>query len=234
MRIGIITYHWAFNYGAVLQAYALQTYLEKLGHKVEFINYIPKNQKVSILRKFIGRNIESTKLKLKTLRRELIFKPFVKKLHIGEIKYQSYQELLKTPPNYDVYITGSDQVWNNKLVCSINEDNAISYPYYLDFGDESIIRVAYAPSFGSSEISSDLKINIKKCLSRFNSISVREKSGVEIVKSLGYSDAKLMPDPTFLLSKDEYLNIKTSNVQNKEAYVYSYIDRKSTRLNSSH
>lgn len=223
MRIGIITYHWAYNYGAVMQAYALQTYLEKLGHIVEFINYVPINQKTGLLRKYIGRNIKSTKLKWNTAQRELNFHTFVSKLNISSIKYISYQELLDLPPNYDIYICGSDQVWNYDLVSSTPEKKGISHPYYLDFGNETTKRIAYAPSFGSSNIPEDLKDEIKKCLSKFNSISVREKSGVEIVKSLGYKNVKWMPDPTFLLNKEDYLNIKNSGINDNQGFIYSYI-----------
>jgi hypothetical protein len=223
MKIGIITYHWAYNYGAVMQAYALQTYLEKRGHIVEFINYVPINQKAGLLRKYIGRNIKSTKLKWKTAQREKNFHTFVSKLNVSSIKYTSYQELLDLPPKYDIYICGSDQVWNYDLVSSTPEKKGISHPYYLDFGDETTIRVAYAPSFGAVNIPDDLKDEVKKCLSKFNSISVREKSGVEIVKSLGFKNVKWMPDPTFLLNKEDYLNIETSVRNDNQEFIYSYI-----------
>jgi hypothetical protein len=223
MKIGIITYHWAYNYGAVMQAYALQSYLEKLGHIVEFINYVPINQKVGILKKYIGRNFKSTKLKWKTSHRELSFSPFVSKLNIGSIKYTSYQELLDLPPKYDIYICGSDQIWNYDLINYSTEKSGISHPYYLDFGDETTKRVAYAPSFGAVNIPDVLKDEIKKCLSKFNSISVREKSGVEIVKSLGFENVKWMPDPTFLLNKEDYLNIETPETIDEQGFIYSYI-----------
>ena len=223
MRIGIITYHWAYNYGAVMQAYALQTHLEKLGHIVEFINYIPINQTVGVLRKYIGRNFESTKLKWKTSRRELSFYPFISRLNIGSIKYISHQELLDLPPKYDIYICGSDQIWNYDLVSSTPEKKGISHPYYLDFGDETAQRLAYAPSFGSVNIPDEVKEEVKKCLNKFHSISVREKSGVEIIKSLGFKNVKWMPDPTFLLKKADYLDIETSRINDNQGFIYSYI-----------
>lgn len=223
MRIGIITYHWAINYGAVAQAYALQTYLEKMGHTVEFINYTPASQSLSFFRKYIGKNVANTKLKWKNAKRTSNFKNFQSKLNIGNKRYTSYTELKNNPPDYNVYICGSDQIWNYDLVKVEGDTIGIANEYYLNFGDDSIIRVAYAPSFGSGTIPESLKDQIRDCLQRFKALSVREKSGVDLVKSLGFEQVSWMPDPTFLLNSEDYLNFKIADLAVSSDYVYSYI-----------
>lgn len=222
MNIGIMTYHWAVNYGAVLQSYALQTYLQSLGHEVEFVNYIPFDPDVNFIRKFVGRNLEATKQKWKTSRREIIFKPFVKRLNIGGVKYLSHNDLLKSPPKHDAYICGSDQIWNYSLVTS-NSEVGVSHPYFLDFGIDDVSRIAYAPSFGSLEIEDDVKADLIKCLQRFDAISVREKSGVDIINRIGFNNVEWLPDPTFLLNSENYLNLEISNTRTSGKFIYSYV-----------
>ena len=222
MKIGIITYHWAVNYGAVTQAYALRTYLKNLGHEVEFINYIPNSQRPSLIRKYFGKSIQLTKIKWKSAKRKSMFKTFSSYLKVGGI-YSSIDELQNYPPKYDVYICGSDQIWNYDLVKGASKLSGVAKEYYLNFGSKSIKRIAYAPSFGSGKIPDELKDEITLYLSRFDYLSVREKSGVEMVEGLGFKDVAWMPDPTFLLKPKDYLNLELSKTNIKSNYVYSYV-----------
>ena len=110
MNIGILTFHWSTNYGAVLQTYALQEYLKELGHEVKIINYVPV--KKSIKNCFQYRNPINILNLLKELKKEQAFIPFRKKWLQLTKQYNSLSELQNDSPNLDVYICGSDQVWN--------------------------------------------------------------------------------------------------------------------------
>ena len=207
MNIGIITFHSAHNYGAMLQTFALQTYLKKeLGINVEVIDF----------RTEAGIQAYEIFKRPNTLRQ--YFRELLKLLHYKELKngydsfelflnnyietterYSTYQSLIENPPEFDVYISGSDQVFSPKG----KELNA----FYLNFGPSNIKRVAYAPSFGYKTIPDDKKELITNLLNRFDYLSAREVSGCKIIKELTAKDAPNVLDPVFLLNPEQYHNI---------------------------
>lgn len=237
MKIKTITCHNVYNYGATLQAYALQTYLESLGHKVEIIDYYPKyrnkknfwkipnNSKVGKYSQkyFLFHLLYAIHRAIKYLRdtnfdRSKKFDEFDRKyLHITSTRYKSYQQLKDNPPIADCYFAGSDQIWNS------NGDTGKDLSFYLNFGNAETKRISYAASFGISEIEESFKPNLKKYLSALDAISVREKTGLKILNDLGYIDAIQVCDPVFLLSKEQWLNIATSPlVKNDYILVYDF------------
>jgi len=222
MKIGIVTFYAARNYGAVLQAYALQTYLKKVGHEPFFINYNYKFQEPSKLRRFLVwpwywpmqlaySIISSSHLRL--------FSCFRKRyLNISEDIYADYAQLQRTPPIADAYICGSDQVWNPNLY-SFESDEHVSW---LNFGDEDARRIAYAASFSVRDIEKDKCVKWTAFAKRFYAVSVREREGVELAKALGVDGAICVPDPTLLLAASEYSHIEGKIKVNDPPYFFSY------------
>lgn len=219
MKIGIITFHHAPNQGAVLQAYALQTLLESWGHHVEFIDY--RRLHAFNCRDFISK---SPKLLLEKWQNQVcgfiyrnFRKDFNKVLHINNRRYYSVEELRANPPVFDLYITGSDQVWNFL--------QKIDGPYVLDFVPADKPKIAYAASMGQCNIPKHLHAELRNLLSSFQAISVREKNGKDFIDELmtGYEiDIRQTLDPTLLIAQKSYEGI-AEPTHFKQPYLVSYI-----------
>lgn len=209
-----------YNYGASLQAYALQHYLEQQGNNVEIIDfwpyffqgrynlfYVSKSSKYykicmkyPIIRFFYG--ILANRGIFRTIGRKKSFDDFeVKYLHITLKRYTTSAELQSNPPEADMYIAGSDQIWNT------NMPNGYEDAFYLDFGDDSVKRITYAASFGINEIPKEHKAYVYAKCKRINAISVRENSGIEILKQCNIQNAIHVLDPVFLLTDLDWYNI---------------------------
>lgn len=221
MKIGILTFHHALNVGAVLQAYCLQTYLVGCGHEVEFIDYQP-NRKGLTLRSLIGRGFSQTLRKWQDHYRTYYYESrhrFNNVLNVGDTRYATSCELKVNPPRCDLYIAGSDQIWNFKF--SRPFDGA----YFLDFGDQTTKRVAFAASLGQNEIPEELNERFVENLKRFDQISVRESSSVELLSQLIRGDSAEVEhicDPTFLLRGEQFKQIEQAP-SSTDAYVVSYM-----------
>jgi hypothetical protein len=138
--------------------------------------------------------------------------------------YCSYKELVENPPEADVYIVGSDQVWNTFGI-PINRMINVIKAYLLDFGNPSIKRIAYAASFGKEKLD-DISIQVfAPLLKKFDYISVREKSGIDICKKCGIDNAEWVSDPTMLLNADVYRSIYRNEAIRKyeKKYCFLYI-----------
>lgn len=194
MEIGILTFHDADNYGAVLQAYALQEVLKSLVENVEIINYkqpyILKDYKVLMLeKKNLLKSIISNIYYLNTrISKKYKFYAFRKKyMLITKNKYYSSSEII----GKDVFVVGSDQIWNSEIT---NFDTT----FFLDFCSNKARKIAYAASLGKDKISKDdIKI-FKENLNNFDSISVREKNSIDILRKYTNKEIFLCLDPTFL------------------------------------
>lgn len=227
-----MTCHHVYNYGATLQAYALQTYLESQGHNVEIIDYrLPTHMRYELFTPYPkGRIYELVKripvLKyvvcpfrnrkmLRTWGRKKAFDDFDKHyLHLSSVTYHNINEIRSNPPAADVYIAGSDQIWNTDAL------NGKDLGYYLDFGGKSVRRISYAASFGISKIKEGLEDFVATELRKFDRISVREKTGLRILNKLGL-DGTLVVDPVFLLNKEQW--ICNLNLKEKEGnYILLY------------
>lgn len=238
MRIGILTLPLHTNYGGILQAYALQTVLERMGNKVEVIgapilkphlsvwHRIFSITKRSFLHYILGRkDIAIDRIKEdynRTISSRVFTSQFVNKyIHIRKIS--SLQEIGQN--DYDALVVGSDQIWRTKYNQQWNGQNVDDV--YLGFTKGwNIRRVAYAASFGIDKIElkrRDLKL-CKKSISQFNAISVREESGINLCRDIFGVKAVVMPDPTLLLSMNDYIKlIPDINKDNKSSMLLSYI-----------
>lgn len=202
MKIGIITFHWATNYGAILQALALQSVLQKLGHTVEIINYKPKQYDTSLWHFIRYRHFLHPISYFESIKKEQKMVGF-RKLYLNCSKrYYSIIELKESCRDYDVLISGSDQVMNPFFL--VNGESEGSTAYFLDFGREDATRISYAASFGTTKYPEKLISQASPLIKNFKVLSVREDTGVEIMKTMGRPDAIVTPDPTILLKAQDY------------------------------
>lgn len=210
-KIGILTLNGYVNYGNRLQNYALQEVLKNLGFQVVTIRVNrSNNNKVSNRIKNV-KSLHELSLKIKNRvnysfqkkyikSREYIFKDFSNK-YLNETNNIIMNEIEANKLNeyFDYFIVGSDQVWNP------NNLRGTSF-FFLTFTDK-VKRIAYAPSFGVSEIEEKDKKNYKEWLLDMNKLSVREEAGARIIKEVTGRDASVLVDPTLLLTKNEWLRI---------------------------
>jgi len=219
-RVGIITIQKCNNFGADLQAYALGAKLRLMGYDAENIDYLfykhPRHLggcmekpvlPISLknrIKEFLFpilvwlRGLRNRRLRRDCARRfEDWFKANVK---VGR-EYRSVKSLYDDPPKYDVYMVGSDQVWNPRLYSNIK-------PYFLDFAPEGARCVSYASSFGVSELSGPVFYKYKQWLKKFSHIGLREKTGADIVNAMALNaEVAHVLDPTLLLSADEWARV---------------------------
>lgn len=216
MKIKTITCHDVYNYGASLQAYALQQYLEMQGHDVQIIDYKPDYMRnhykfwyVPSSSRYYARAMKNPVLRFmlccyfapnrfSTYGRKLKFDAFKKQyLHLTK-RYLSYRALTDCPPDADVYIAGSDQIWNSNL------PNGKDAAYFLQFGSDKTKRISYAASFAIPDVAEEFKALNSAWLRKFDAISVREHTGLSILQSLGINGGVEVLDPVYLLSASEW------------------------------
>lgn len=210
MKIGILTYHTGFNYGASLQAYALQNTIKKLGLPNEIINF--ETEEFVASREMFSRKPRRAKEVIKILtrlpyymvlkKRQELFEGYTREcLDISPL-YRTEEEVIKNASDYQCIVCGSDQIWN----LSKDDIPASNMLYYLNFPKKQR-RVAYAASFGKWVKEADqMQEQFLPWLKEFDHISVREDSGVDYVRSKGL-DCMLTLDPTVLLDREDYEEI---------------------------
>lgn len=217
MKIKIITCSRAYNLGAVLQTYALQTYLSYLNHDVEVIDYNPEYFRRSVSYTYMGSyKNKGSLLKLgyilyKAPQRFIdhnIYKSFLKKYIRKTEEYQSFEELCEARLIADVFICGSDQIWCPTK--PTGKDDAM----YLHFV-KNAKKISYAASFGETFVEKDFSDSLKARLNDFSNISVRESSGVNILKSIGIYSVQVL-DPIFLLSTRHWDEFSRSSNRYKQ------------------
>ena len=209
-----MTFWWSeANYGQLLQCFALQKKLRDLGHEVFLIKYHQENGILeSSLRKKFKSTSNTSKIPVpKANKPDRKFEQFRQKyIAASPALYTSLQQLQDYPPDADIYIVGSDQVWNFWNVPVAVCKNFI-HTYFLDFGGEATRRISYAASWGRTEIADDEIAEITPLLKRFDYVSVREESGVTLCQKCGRNDAKWACDPTFLLPPKTYRDLYNDN-----------------------
>lgn len=219
--------HRVLNYGSALQAYALQKYIEKTtGEDVYIIDYFFPNtyHKSQITVKKIIRNILGVShdyLVGGRFRRIRRFKDFYHSfLKLSSREYHTPMSLKENPPDGDLFITGSDQVWN---VFTMKNDGS----FYLDFVPEGKNRIAFGASFAIKEIPIQYHTQIRDYLFKYSAVGIRERSGYEFVNTLNLPqkiELKNTCDPTLLLSSDEYHSIAAkSKLQIDGDYILVYM-----------
>jgi hypothetical protein len=212
LKIGIITYHFVQNYGGFMQAWALQEFLKKQGFKAEIIDYRPNHleaggdlfwpkstQELKVILFKIAiklRNFMASFSKLHKEKKRKFEACHSEDFQLTSKIFRSIRDLDQISETYDIYICGSDQIWNSSIQHGIDE------AYFLSFVSANKRRISYAASFGKSYIQEEYKYRIKELLDKFSSISVRESSGTNIVQDIANKDAQCVLDPTLLLDGD--------------------------------
>lgn len=222
MKIAIITLHRVINYGSVLQAYSTQKIIEDLGHEVEIIDYIPE-QCTSKVMYFSVPNFRKKDFIHKYS--YLLFKPFSiflrkfsfdifihKHIKLTKRKYILVQALINDPPTADIYISGSDQVWN----CYYNQ--GVDKGFFLDFVPDEYSKIAFASSFGQEKLSDNEYNEIKPMIHKYKAISVREDTALNVLEALDYHTGICIIDPTLQTSKENWLNLASKRLV-KEKYL---------------
>lgn len=221
MKIGILTFHCAINYGAVLQAFGLQEYLKNMGHEVYIINYRPKYLKenynifdwkwshdFSIITNtyYLIRKIITIPLRIK---RKQSFIHFANKF----LNLYPYG-LCNESNGFDAFIIGSDQVWNPNITHGFDKTYFGCFP-----GSQGKKIISYAASVGSIlnlEASFD---NFRKLLTSFTSISVREKSLAELIIKNYNFPVSITVDPVLLLGQSAFSSISATKKKKRKPYV---------------
>lgn len=222
-KVGIVTFHAAWNYGAVLQCTALSKKLEMMGYDVSVIDYQPKYAEENIVRNPIQearklyRELGGTPISYRvyrSLRRAIrciwdikdvrkriekrkSFEDFREKYLRLTDPYQTEESLYKELPEFDVYVTGSDQLWN----ASITND-MLDPVYFLSFAKENKKKIAYAVS--ACNIKKRDEQQLRCLLKGLDRLSIREDKNKELLQALSGQEVAVCPDPTLLIPVQTY------------------------------
>lgn len=214
-KIGIITIHSDLNYGAFLQAFALTTFLNNNSYYTRIIDYrkIPNSPRIYKFPKNII-------YKIYNLPRLFRYRRFIAPL-LSNKRYNSLEELQSFNEEFDILISGSDQIWNP--VCG--GLNRINPAYFLAFASkDKYKKISYGSSVGSYIYDENEKKQVRKWLNEYSHISTRESSGAIQLESIINKPVKVVLDPTLLLNKDGWLQYASSvKIKSKYVLVY-YID----------
>lgn len=251
MKIDIITFHFAYNCGAVLQCLALQEYTKSLGNDVEIINYRPwyhenrytpfknliylviddykrlkdkriRNVMISI-KESIKRGVNSWLHYKRRINNYRLFNRFINNYLSLTRVYRSVLQLKVLSPKADVYISGSDQLWNTNLTEG-NFDPA----YFLDFGKKDTARITYAVGVNFENEKKVLE-SFAELAKRINRISLREEKYRSVIERVTGRDVSICIDPTFLLSKERYVEFESKERLEDGPFVFVYTMPDSTQ-----
>ena len=225
MKIGILTFHCAYNYGAVLQAYALQEFLKSKGYSVEIINYRPKYLLTGyrLFHRIKWRGVIGF---VKDVIKELIIFPKRFRCWLGffcfERKYfnlsKPISEKSSIPSSYDVYVVGSDQIWNPYLT------HGFDPVYFCDFSfrKDGKFYISYAPSIGITSLNEEERSFFRKQLQNFDIISVREQNARELLTPLVDKPLRCVLDPTLMTPQHVWNKMLTNTFKSEGKYVLVY------------
>ena len=233
MKASVITLHTVDNYGSVMQTYATQQILKKCGYDVEFVDYwrrdnLPQSRAERMLegstlqklKPLWGINNFTRKATVSILKNVLekqrspMWRFLEEKVQLTKVRYCSYEELEANPPVADVYITGSDQVWNSIW------NQGIDRSYFLDFAPAGKPRIAFSASIGREQLDTEEIPETKRLLEKYSAISVREQSAVELLASMDIKST-LVLDPTLMLEAEEWRKPATKRKREKP-YILIY------------
>lgn len=234
MKIGILTLPLHTNYGGILQAYALQTVLERMGYSVEVIDKrwetIPWNRWnrmifhiKSGLRKLVNKPYcldyrHPSVYPHVSINTRVFIEKYIRQRHI-----EDWSELNES--DYDVIVVGSDQIWRPIYVPYLMDSRPENA--FLDFAAGwAVKRISYAPSFGTTdwEYSDEASLACSELLKKFDAVSVRESSGVDLVNRHFGVRAEHVLDPTLLLSREDYIQLCASTPKSKGNFLTYILD----------
>ncbi len=226
MKIAILTFFESENYGTVLQAYAIQKYLKKLGHTVELLHikrmvngtsshYASVDKKATLLER-VRYKASSILKKASIQEKGEKFKDFRKQYLQTSKYYESEEQLINELEDYDLFISGGDQIWNPY-------HKVFSLHYMFDFLPVDKPRIAYGSSFGVATIEDETILSeMKICLEKYQAIGIREKSGADMIEKMGLNAVQVL-DPVFLLKDDWHMFVTESKQKKKYCLVYALI-----------
>lgn len=230
--VGIITTFRQPNFGSVLQAFALQYTIKNMGYDVKVIDYKYPNEYHWGAGAKIGRRKVTFRNRLGDIKRYMQLKLglreptkmellnlFIKNEMQCTDFYPSRSSIIKNPPHFDIYVSGSDQIWNPNTMFG-------DMSYMLDFAPKESKKIAYSSSFSCNSIPSKYVPLYRNNLKSYSAIGVRELNGISLVNKLtDREDAKLVLDPTLLLSKEqwhEYM-LKSKKIMLPSKYILFYM-----------
>lgn len=207
MKIAVITMHAVKNYGSVLQTYATQTILQRMGLDVEIIDYVrEKNLDENLLDTWtkndfgIRKTVKKAVLLPTVKRWKEVFGGYLEQeINLSKYRYTSQRDFDEHPVVADIYCTGSDQVWNSGW------NNGIELPFFLTFAPDNSKKIALAASIGTTSVGQQEAEQIVPLLEKYTSISLREKSAMNVLKDIGIENTQFCLDPTLLLSCADWM-----------------------------
>lgn len=221
-KVAVMTWFTYKNFGSVLQAGAVYNTLQNLGYEPYMINYMPKGALTEPSTAYlIRRCVDKVKSLLDPMYvsadRDRLFDEFVEGCLDKTKECSSYSELCDLNDSFDAFVCGSDQIWS---------PHSYDGRYFLDFVENTDKMIAYAPSLGSTKIADPVICErIAEKISRFEHLSVRERQGAQLIKRLTGKDARVVLDPTLLMTPsqwDAYVQEdKVSKIQDKD-YIVCY------------
>jgi hypothetical protein len=229
-RIAIITIHNTDNYGAVLQAFALKKYCDLIG-SAKILDYSNNHLEKNLAALKFPTSFRSLLRFLKDLlrlkNRRIVLKKFDKFIR-NHLSLYSFDENRFDEKLFDFYISGSDQIWNPNCV---SPNGVLDQKYFLSFVKNET-KISYASSMGSYTYSNIQKESVKKLLSDFKSIAVRENDAAKKLSSLVKQDIKVVLDPTLLLNAEDFLPIANIESSHEKRFILVYSIQKTKHLNA--
>lgn len=230
-NIGVITFHCSYNYGSMLQAYALQQYLKKQGYNTKIIDYILSSdfEQYKLFRNNLYRERKKSLIAdivyfHKNLKRKYNFNKFSNRcLFKSEKTYYDFEPMKELNSEFDTFICGSDQIWN--FDCT----KGIIPAYFLEFADDDKLKISYAPSIAQTSFEKINETELYKLLNRLDYISVREESTIPILRGIIDKDMSCVLDPTLLLDSGDYNNI-VEEYKIKGKFIFVYILEESSKI----
>lgn len=220
MKIGTLTTHMADNYGAVLQAYALSTYLREQTD-CEIMHYYPTYLQDAYHKRVRITDIKSAINSLfyclhasKRKRRSRRFAAFREQYMRLSPLYRTREELTAAAENYAGIVAGSDQIWNPDI-------HGFDENFFLTFCSDAVRKYGYAPSFGVGKLTDEQAAEVKRRCEGFRHLAFREESGVQIAREVLDRECPLVLDPVFLLPAEHWRKLKAADAP-KEKYVLCY------------
>ena len=224
-RITLVTWLGGGNFGTSLQSFALHRKLQDLGYSVTFLSGCPKKftikNKIKYVLGLIGVDLGSIKRKMKgenLTPKQRKLKRFIQDNYNLAEAINSKRQLDRIVDNTEVFVTGSDQIWNT-VYC-------FNPFYFLDFAKDKK-RIAYASSMGISDFPNEHKQAVKSLLSKFQHIGVREQTAAKAISSLlDRNDIRQVLDPTFLLDRKDWFEISEKadiEIDIHDKYIFCYL-----------
>lgn len=196
MKVGILTFHHVANYGAMLQAYALQQAIQRLGHEAELIDYRPTKALAAYYTALFENNPQAESNARRLRRMEQFLQT---RMRLSPQPFRAHDGFASVQGRYDAVIVGSDEVWN------INSFRGYDPAYFLAWAQQEK-KVSYAASFGYTTTTGAHREEVARHLRSFVALSVRDESSRRILREECGLDAELVVDPTLLIEYDDFVS----------------------------